>query len=354
MPPLKPGWLRLARRLQAAHEQRVAAPRRPLRDPWMEASTRFDQLTALRRQIGKAEARGWRLAMLRLCQRLPGSIRAVELVLNNAKQQCQPVVPQPPPLREWLAELHQVEDDFGAITIDAARLFLAVATDPIVLEKTSLGAFSLRLHWPRIADGREADCFEIVALDEGRASAANPNVPHPHVRDGHLCAGDATAAMQRAIGEGRLFDAFALIRSVLENYNPHSAFVTLADWLGFSCDSCGCRLDPDDRCACDRCGRDVCGECTSRCECCGVCECETCQGRCGVCEAHWCARRLVASARSSLRCCPNCLRTCSACGAEVASSELDEGAKQCEDCRAATGAEDDIHETHPMHEGEDE
>ncbi len=244
-----------------------------------------------------------------------------------------------------------MQDEFGSVAIDAKKRFLAVTTDFIVLDGMDLGAFALRLHGPRLARRSGADCFEIVAEDESKASAAKPNVPHPHVRDGEICAGDATTALRRAIAEGRLFDAFAMIRSVLENYNPHSAYVALADWLGISCDSCGQRLSPDACRVCDRCGRDVCDDCISCCEGCGDTECETCQDHCNVCEAHWCARRLVVSARSSLRCCPGCLRTCSACGAKVAKSEFDEESEQCEECVEAAN---DSAEPSPILEGEEE
>lgn len=350
MRPIQPGWLRLAQRLQAVYLQRDAAQRGFPRNAWIEFSSRFDMLFSLRRQVDKAEAHGWRLASVRLSQRFASVLRAVDVSLSGLREQSQLITPVAPSLRDLMAELRQLDDEFGTVTIDTKRQFLSVRTDTIVLDRMNLGAFDLRLHWPRLAHRSEADCFEIVAEDESKASAANPDVTHPHVRDGQLCAGDAAVPLRRALGEGRLFDAFAMIRSVLENYNPHSAFVTLADWLGISCDSCGCRLGPDDRYVCNRCGRDVCEDCTSSCLCCGNTECETCQVHCGVCEAHWCARRLVVSARSSLRCCPNCLRTCSACGAKVAKSELDDESEQCDECVETA---DEANEPNPIPEGED-
>ncbi len=351
MGSIKPSWLRLARHLQRLYKQRASMHLPLRRASWTELGERFDQIRSMRRLIDKAEDFGWLLAASRLGRCVPGVQRALESALKEWKDRSQSDPASLPPLRELLAELRQLDDEFGGISIDWKRQYLAVKSDSIILDGMNLGAFALRLHWPRLAHRSEADCFEIVAEDESRASAANPNVPHPHVRDGQLCAGDAAMPLRRALAEGRLFDAFAVIRSVLENYNPQSAHVTLADWLGISCDSCGCRLRPDDCCVCSRCGRDVCYECTSSCECCGTSECDTCQVHCGVCEAHWCARRLVTSARSSLQCCPNCLRTCSVCGAKVARSEFDDDVELCEECVETA---DDANEPDSIHEGEDE
>ena len=217
MRPIQPGWLRFAQRLQAVYQQRDAAQRGFPRDAWIEFGSRFDLLFSLRRQIDKAEAHGLRLASIRLNQRFANVLRAMDASVHGLREQSQHVPPLVPSLRDLLAELRQLNDEFGAVTIDVKRRFLAVTTDAIVLDRMNLGAFSLCLHWPRLVHRSESDCFEIVAQDESKASAANPSVTHPHVRDGQLCAGDAAVPLRRALGDGRLFDAFAMIRSVLEN-----------------------------------------------------------------------------------------------------------------------------------------
>ena len=210
MRPLQPGWLRCAQQLHMVYQRRDAAQHCFPRDTWIEFSSRFDMLFSLRRHIDKAETHGWRLASIRLSQRLASVLRAVEVALNDLRERSQHIASSIPSLRDLLAELRQLADEFGAVTIDTKRRFLAVTTDSLVLDGMNLGSFALRLHWSRLAHRSEADCFEIVAQDESRASAANSSVTHPHVRDGHLCAGDATAALRRAVAEGRLFDAFAM------------------------------------------------------------------------------------------------------------------------------------------------
>ncbi len=83
MHPLQPGWLRFAQRLQPVYQQRDAAQRGVPRDAWIEFSSCFDMLFLLRRQIDKADARGWRLASSRLSQRFSRLLRAAQASLHD-------------------------------------------------------------------------------------------------------------------------------------------------------------------------------------------------------------------------------------------------------------------------------
>jgi hypothetical protein len=171
----------------------------------------------------------------------------------------------------------------------------------------------------------------VVALDSNSARR-NEDVTHPHVRSRQLCAGEATLPLQKALEQGRLTDAFHLIRSVLETYNPDSAYASLDDWEGVSCWNCGYSTNEDDRSFCEGCDQDVCGDCTSMCKSCDQVRCASCKTKCDVCNETCCQGCLTNSACSELSCCKDCLCACTECGAEVAKSEIDEEIDLCPTC----------------------
>ncbi len=239
---------------------------------------------------------------------------------------------QIPSLKDLFAELQHLDEEFDEVILDARKPFLAIQTESIVLKEKNLGPFLLRLHWPRLTERADIECFDVVALKPNPAGR-DQGVTHPHVKDSLLCTGDATIPLQKALEQGRLVDAFCLLRSVLETYNPHSAYVALESWDGVSCWNCGYAASEDDSYYCESCNHDVCSDCTSSCQQCDRTYCSSCQARCSVCDESCCDRCLQTSACSDLSCCANCLAACSSCKAEVASSELDEESTLCPTCR---------------------
>jgi hypothetical protein len=239
-------------------------------------------------------------------------------------------VPEIPRIGDFLAELQMLDTEFEQVVIDNKKP-LTVHTEPIVLEGIDLGRFSVQLQWRRLAHGSNLDCIEIVPLDSNPVSG-NDDVPHPHVRGHQLCAGDADEPLRRALEQGRLADAFLLIRSVLGTYNPHSAYASLKDWDGVSCWNCGYIILEDDNCVCESCEHDTCSECISSCKTCDRMRCRSCQTQCDVCDEPCCLGCLRMSACSEMSCCADCLRACAVCSGEVAPSELDETTALCPTC----------------------
>jgi hypothetical protein len=119
---------------------------------------------------------------------------------------------------------------------------------------------------------------------------------------------------------------------VLETYNSGRAYASLDDWESVSCSNCGYTTGEDDRSFCEGCDRDVCGECTSVCKHCDRVRCTSCRTCCDVCSETCCFRCPKTSDHSDLSCCKDCLRVCSGCGAEVASSEFEEDTVRCPTC----------------------
>jgi len=292
---------------------------------------RLGEMQRRRRLFEKARLRNWQLAAERLRPQLTLALRSLNEAACDMSVRWFERPPQIPSLADLMAELEHLETEFGDLTLGDRNAFLAIETEAIVLEGIELGRFGLKLNCLRLAATIDLECFEIIPLDPNPA-ANDQNVPHPHVRSHRLCAGDATIPLQKALEQGRLVDAFCLLRSVLETYNAESAYTALKDWNGVSCWNCSYVADGDDVYFCEGCEHDVCQECTSNCEQCDRVFCSSCQTRCDECEAPCCLRCLKTSECSEMGCCAKCLKECPICGTKVASSELDDATERCPTC----------------------
>ena len=194
----------------------------------------------------------------------------------------------------------------------------------------SLGPFAVELHLGRLTDRADASCFDCVALEPNPASG-NDSVTHPHVQDGHLCAGDASAPISAALRQGRVCDAFCLVRSVLHTYNRASPYVALDSWDGVTCNDCGCPTSREHTSGCEHCDRDYCDGCTSCCDACDGSCCRGCLDRDEEADAYLC---------------PSCRTTCGDCGRVVNSDDIDGTSGLCPGCRERQEDEEDDQETH--------
>jgi hypothetical protein len=187
---------------------------------------RHEAVQQARQRLAKAQARSLSLVLPSLKEDLLGCVRLVRDAANEARQSLAEPAPAVPSVATLAAELQQVDAEFTGLRIKWREKVLSVTTEPITLEGVDLGAFEIQLCWKRLAHFSGSHCFDIVAVDPNR-SAADDLVTHPHVKDQELCAGKATTALQKALKDGRLADAFHLIRSVLSHYNARSAHVPL-------------------------------------------------------------------------------------------------------------------------------
>lgn len=313
---------RTARRLQRelARAMDAATPER-LAVPLMYVDHAHRELTAAWRRLSTARRRGWHLAAERLqeelwphAQRLQRHVQEVLAVRERPRATV-------PGIDALMGEVRQLREEFEGLEVDARRRRLVVRTERIVLRDLDLGPFELSLRLDRLSR-RDATCFACVALDPhpaGRDAA----VTHPHVKDACLCTGEATGPIAAALHEGRITDAFLLVRSVLRTYNPQSPYVHLDEWdgEGRTCPDCGDAVASDHLYYCDDCGREVCDDCMS--------SCTACEGSC-------CRACLERDRVADVDCCPACRGTCEDCGRTVASGSMDEGSALCPQCLERT------------------
>ncbi len=64
--------------------------------------------------------------------------------------------PLAPGLASWLADIRQLEVEFGDIEVKWKETVVRVVTDPIVLRNVELGPFAIDLHWDRIGSAKGA------------------------------------------------------------------------------------------------------------------------------------------------------------------------------------------------------
>ena len=293
---------------------------------------RHQRLQNKRQQLAWAYDRNWQGALRQVKGEVLHLARSVHEALSSLKAALEVVPVRKPTWRHFQEELGQLRQEFDQVTIDWKHQFLAVQTESIVLEGIYLGPFSLRLYWDRPWSEIGNGWFEIVALDPN-PPGDNADVSHPHVKEDVLCPGDAQLPLQKAMHEGRLADAFCLLRSVLQTYNPGSAYVRLDNWEGLNCGECGQSVSQDEHWFCESCLSDVCSECSYSCHSCGRARCSSCIRYCELCTEPCCSGCLRESELSGTACCADCQASCPVCQQMVTANEVNEQTGLCPACQ---------------------
>jgi hypothetical protein len=335
--------LRLAARLQTAWQTRAGPD--PSEGDWdrFESRVRHLQVARQRFELG----RDTNLTLILSCLRAELLSAFIELdrqVSRLRTQFTEASVPEETEsqlsLSHWLAELRQIDEEFDGLTVNWKSGTVSVQTEPITLKEVALGRFELRFVWNRVGQLSGTRCFDLIALDPNPARGKS-GVTHPHVRDEELCAGDAARPLDEAVKDGRLADAFLLIRSVLTTYNSRSPYVPLEEWHGSSCSECGGSTDPDERSSCDACHAELCDGCICSCSACSEYRCMSCLQRCAGCQEGCCPGCLTSLNDKSY--CSDCLGTCAECKSQTPKEDLsdDDLCPTCLEQRESESSDDE-------------
>ena len=226
-------------------------------------------------------------------------------------------LPRPPALRQIMGELEAIEDEFGPANITFASEVIRVRTDRIELEEVDLGPFEIVLDVSELAWPLGPGPLRVVALEPNPAAGeqGGGHVTHPHVSDEHLCMGDAAGPIQLALAQGRLCDLFLVVRSVLNTYNPDSAYVRLDEWSGEPCTDCGLVVAAAEIGTCEACDRAFCDDCLGWCSTCDDATCHQCLLSCPGCDRDLCRPCARPCRGCGQRACPECIsdHLCRAC-----------------------------------------
>jgi len=296
----------LSRIANAIAERFADQPARNLAPLMHSPSALEAQTAAIQRvttQLARCARRRWHGAAKRLRRQLSLHFDTLQSQLRYAVDLLHASDREPVTAASILAELLQLDDEFGGVRLLDGGSVLAVTTDDIVLEDVPLGSFELRLDIDRMRRELPEYAISAVALNP-HPSVPDDGVAHPHIKREAICLGDAAVPVRHALRDLRLADAFLITRSVLQTYNPDSAYVSLVDWDNLPCSECGGYSDSLS--GCERCGGELCEDCIRSCEACSISLCGGCLNACRACDLSMC--------RDCLTPCPFCHESvCDAC-----------------------------------------
>lgn len=265
----------------------------------------WNESTRLARLIQKAQQACLYRAEQKLQTALRSSIQRLNLKTTEILKalEAQPQNKVVTSAQNILADLRALETEFEIVEINVPKQTVSVETDAICLEGFELGRFQIVLNWRLLG---ATGAYEVVALDPSPA-ATNDDTTHPHVQSNSLCEGEGQVPIRKALGDGRLFDFFILIRQILQTYNSSSAYVRLDEWDGFQCPDCGSTSNEEDGSVCEGCSTRTCCECSFRCNDCEYYFCSNCIRTCTGCDNDTCSSCRSACAECGDGFCGECL-----------------------------------------------
>jgi hypothetical protein len=266
----------------------------------------MEHYLALCRKAGKAHRRKWFAAAKAMAQQAQGALEDLHYEIEAHRRQPHEDHQPPASLGDLVRDLNQLETEFDGWKADEGAATLSVQTESIELEGVYLGAFTIRLNLRELGRSDPVMAFNVIAQDPNSAGGRD-GVTHPHVNDERLCAGDAVGPIRNALRAGRICDFFLLVRSVLQTYNVHSAYVQLESWNGTPCHDCGHLMDGDEGASCEYCGELFCDSCVSYCNHCNNTGCLSCLETCPACEERFCSNCMSTCNDCKQTCCVGCL-----------------------------------------------
>jgi len=275
-----------------------------------------DRLIRKRQQ---AQRRGWDLAVLKLEQDLKTGVTQLiqqltalhQVLMSDSLQQ------QNSSVGELYAELLALEEEFGEVKLDLRAQSISVITEPIELEGVYLGPFEICLDYGN--QNTDGSLHYRVIAREPNPAITNDSVTHPHVQSEVVCEGEGQMVIHRSLEQGRLFDFFTMVASLLRTYNPDSPYVALSDWDSVECTECAVVIAANEQTRCENCEITLCMECAKDCTDCDCPFCHECLSRCNTCHGDCCSSCMQQCIQCSADCCQRCLledERCSDCDAE--------------------------------------
>ncbi|QDT93580.1 hypothetical protein [Gimesia algae] len=265
----------------------------------------------------QAQRRGWNLAALKLERELKTSLAQLIQQLTTLHGKLSSDSPQQiSSIGELYAELLALEEEFGEVNLDLRTQSISVITERIELEAIYLGPFEICLDYGNQNTNGSLH-YRVIARDPNPA-ITNDGVTHPHVQSEVVCEGEGRLAIRRSLEQGRLFDFFTMVASLLRTYNSDSPYVALSDWDSVECTECADVIAANSQTRCENCEITLCTGCAKDCSDCDCPFCHECLSYCDSCHGQ---------------CCSSCLRQCIQCHADCCQRCLLEN-ERCSDCDA--------------------
>ena len=275
----------------------------------------LERIVKFRSAQQEALVRNWHATARKMVRQTAIALRDLPRYITDAQRGIQASQVAVPPLRDLYGEITQLRQEFDGISCSCKDSHLSVTTEVIELNEIYLGEFEIILDIGRLSRECGSDTFLVRAKDPHPA-ASNRSVTHPHVNDEQICPGDASAAIRGALCNGRVCDAFMMMRSVLLVYNPGSPHVSLENWGGTPCYECGHTVSDSDIHWCESCEENFCDDCSAYCHRCSKTVCSGCSTTCPACEEIACR---------------SCMTVCDDCGEPICMGCQEDGECPCHD-----------------------
>ena len=290
----------------------------------------------LLRKRQQAQRRGWDSAALKLERQLKTGVTQLiqELTTLHGELSSDTSPQQISSVRELYAELRSLEEEFGELQLDLRAQTISVSTEPIKLEGVYLGPFEIRLNYANLKMDNGSP-YRVFATDPHPAFT-NDCVTHPHIQSDVVCEGDGRQVIRRSLEQGRLFDFFTMVASLLRTYNSDSPYVALSDWDSIECTECADVIAATEQTRCDNCEITLCTGCAKDCTDCDCPFCHECLSYCDSCHSNCCSSCLQQCIQCHADCCQRCLlenERCSDCDAE---EELEETEEEVQETQGST------------------
>lgn len=165
-------------------------------------------------------------------------------------------------------DIRALKKEFEDVKISTKEI--SVVTEPIILEGRNFGRFKINWEYSRSRWDIRLEALEPLAnpWDAFRKFIERRDdfyytYPHPHIEGNHLCLGDGDEAFFAAWTQGRIFDFFLIVSTILKNYAPINAHRRVEKWNKTTrCCKCGKEADIlKDIYKCTDCGITVCRSC---------------------------------------------------------------------------------------------
>ena len=259
-----------------------------------------------------AVERNWLSSSEKVCSRINRNLNDLTSHLQQFKGLLNADRPKDPKIADILAELNQIDTEFGVYEFDMDERTISIITDSVMLDGIVFGAFEIKLYLNEIISLYKDSPYRVIALEPNPAGS-NSDVTHPHVSSEKLCEGDGYVPIRKSLEDGRLCDFFTMIVSILQTYNPDSPYVSLDDWEGVSCYDCGYTISGDESYYCEYCDKEYCSNCSSYCQMCDTTICLGCSHECPSCEEPVCKDCLAICSECEDSFCKDCLNEESIC-----------------------------------------
>ena len=215
-------------------------------------------------------------------------------------------------------------------SIDLRANIIEVITDPITLSYNNkdweFGEFKIIYRY--LLPSSEPH-LRFVALEPLWAREdSESGCSHPHIQDNYLCMGDAEEGILSSMKTGNVYNLFQILNSVLTTYNPRSPYISLENWYGIPCSSCGRTSSIEDTYNCSNCDDTFCDECIYSCNDCGANLCSECYYTCNDCGDIYCKECIDDNGL-----CYDCReKECSFCNEMISKDEWVDHVISCNNC----------------------